>query len=376
MSRDRGLDITMVGFLSVSDYVTNWRDVRDRVGSEHVTVVPTPFGGRIKSGFAILYFVLLSLIYERVVVHGRKVSISTRLELAQKFVGDRIKFTIELEGDNVFEAEYAAENDAKSFFYNDISVERAKEKQFRNISRPDHVFTVTEELRDNLIQRYPNSETNSKTTAIMSDFPKKVGYDPQLRKKYRAQLGVSERCVYTYIGSARPIWQNFPRTIEIFSLLRQDSNRDPFLMLLVPKSDHDIVRKHISMRGIPDDAFHLAEVAPESVRPYLLASDIGVMLRDDHPMCEAVYGGKYLDYLSAGLPVVTTPVAKWSDELVVKDFGIVLDELSDDRGILQAFEQFEMNESKRETIADWAGEKFTADRRINEFIRVLRSLAA
>jgi hypothetical protein len=376
LSRERGLDITMVGFLSATDYIRGWDEVRDRTRDDHVTVIPTPLGGKVKSGLAVLYFVFLAIFYERVVVNGRKVSAPTRLELAQRIVGDRLKYTIELEGDTVLEAEYATEHESTSFFFNDTTPDQIREKQKRTVERPDHVFTVTEELRQNLIERHHDLCLDRKTTAIMSDLPNEIGYDPDIRSKVRDQLGVDDRFVYAYIGSAAPLWQNVPRTIEIFSLFFEESSRQPFLLLLVPESDHDIVGDLLEKYGISEGAYHLTEVEPDSVRSYLFASDLGVILREEHPMCEVVFGAKYLDYLSAGLPVLTTPVVKWSHELRANDFGIVINDMSDDTAVLRALNQFEVDDETRTAIAEWAIKRFATHRQVDEFVAVLRSLAA
>jgi glycosyltransferase involved in cell wall biosynthesis len=374
LARERGLDITMLGFLSAIDYMRGIDEVRKRTRANHVTVIPTPIGGKIKSGCIVLYFIFLALLYDRVVVHGRKVSAATRLELARHIVGDRIKYVVELESDPVLEAEYAAQADTTSLYYEDTTPEDAKSKQRLTVERADHVITITDELRERLIDRYPELELAEKTTAATVDFPDRVEYDTDARAAIRSQLGAGDRLVYTYIGSAAPVWQNFDRTIEVFSLLANQSEYDPFLLLLVREPDHDFVEQHITDAEISDEDYCLCEVRASEVKQYLHASDIGVMLRDVHPMCEVVFGHKYLEYLSAGLPVLTTSVAKWTAELDRNGFGIVLKDIDDDEAIIRKFEEFEPNDAARERLAQWAIKKFDPKPQVDQYMEILCSL--
>lgn len=375
LARERGVDVSMVGFLPIIEYIWRYRQVRKRTRSQ-VCVIPTPLGGKVKSACIVLYFILLALLYDRIVIHGRKASVDTRLELARRVVGaDRIRYIIELESDAVAEAEYAATQNGESVFYESTSPSQAEAKQRRAVSRSDHVITITKELRDILIERYPEFDLETKTSAITVDFPEKVEYSGEVRREVRASLGLTHHFVYTYIGSAAPVWQNVDRTIEIFSLLSGQMEFKPFLLLLVRAPDQAYVEKIIRDVGLSADEYLLMEVPPEKVKSYLYASDIGVMLRDDHPMCEVVYGHKYLEYLSAGLPVLTTEVAQWSSEVSDNDYGIVLEDIGDDEEILSALRAYREVDVDRELIVRWACQKFDPEPQVDRYIEILESLS-
>ena len=54
--------------------------------------------------------------------------------------------------------------------------------------------------------------------------------------------------------------------------------------------------------------YYLNEVPNNEMINYLSAADLGISLRDFHPMNSIVTSGKIIDYLACGLPVITTNI--------------------------------------------------------------------
>jgi hypothetical protein len=148
-----------------------------------------------------------------------------------------------------------------------------------------------------------------------------------------------------------------------------------FLLLLVPDGDHDIVEGFIHDVGLPAETYHLTEVPHADVPGYLNAADMGVLLRDDAYLNKAASPGKHGEYLTAGLPVLTTPAARDSAKLVDNGMGIVLQDIHDDEDVLEQLPAFiERGGADRQEIHEWAKPRFGTRAYIDTYVDLMESL--
>jgi len=325
-----------------------------------------------------IYFLLLSIKYQRIVIHLRKQE-PRIIDKLKKYFNNKIQYIIEIEGDFESEVEYLKQHPYKVGFYNDIfevandSIKAMKYK----LRKADHILVVTENLKDIFTKRYSELDLNEKISVIPTGADaNKFFYNENLREKYRNHLMISDKFVFIFIGNVYYSWQNLKRTLEVFKLIRdKELANNPFLMLLIRRQDYGIAREFIEKVGLEKKDFLLTNVNHDEVNAYLNASDVGVLFRDDHIMNNVASPGKLGEYLSAGLPVlISKGIANYSEQVKSGGFGVVLNDFYDDNEILTKITRL-LNDTKRNERSKWAKNIFSVQAYKDVYINLLKSLS-
>lgn len=179
------------------------------------------------------------------------------------------------------------------------------------------IQSVTQSLSDYLVEEFgasPRRLSVSKTDVVQplsSDQVKKY------RKESRSQLGLNQTDkVYCYVGSAKA-WQCPEETVDFFCKKRAE---DKFAHLLVISQDKESFDKIIKGKGLEPDAYTLVTAkSQKELYKILSAADIGILLREDHPINWVSRPTKVLDYLACGLKVEHNSTVSWVvDQLSIK----------------------------------------------------------
>lgn len=350
-ARDHGIDIRMVCFIELEQYLDSWERIQKHRQKTYLDIVIVPHP-KVKKFYATSYFLRQTLSNERLIVQTRKVA-TDPLNRAKQFVGDNIRYLVQQEGDLVAEARYLRDHTADGEA-DDGRVRHIKQRQRQKVTGADHIFAGTETLIERLDQRFSDVPIQSKTTHIPLGFPEHLGYDPELRTTKRSELGLEDRFVFLYLGSMVS-WQNVDRTIELFETCQRRFDTPLFLILLIPEADHAAATQILDEMDIAESEYLLTEAPHDKMNAYLNAADLGIVLRDDHPMNRVSYPSKLIDYLAAGLPVLMTDVLKYSQEIKEQDFGIVVQDFADDDAVIEPLRDvFDYGDKKREQITQWA----------------------
>ena len=376
VARKKGLPMEMVTTLYFLNYLKQRKLVKYYRKFDYVhIVVCLPF---IASLFTFLYFFHKVVKYKRIVIHIRKRS-PAPFEYLKKIFKTRVKYLIELESDIISEKEYLLEHPYKKDFYKDL-INRTNKKISQipvQLNKTDYVLTVTEKLRDLLDERYPHIGIKNKSGVIPTGVNiEAVHFSEDVRETMRRDLKIQDRFVFVYTGNAHYTWQNVYRTIEMFQLIKRTVKPNAFIMLLVREQDHWIVQEFIQQLKISEDDYLLWEVPHIDINKYLNAGDMGVLLRHPHLMNEAASPDKFGEYLAAGLPVIATTMAAYSDEIVQNNYGVILEDMDDDDEVLDKVVPFLKYDNKRRMkISEWAKEKFSTDAYAETYVKALWSLA-
>lgn len=375
MARAEGLDVRMVTFVGLSDYLEQYERLVERDLPEYLDVVIVPHP-KVRNLYQTAYFLLQGVLNDRVIVHARKVETES-LDTAKKFLGDALCYVVDIEGDIVAEAEYLQATDPERTDADvDSVIERKRAEQRSRLSSADHLIAPTTTMIDRFDQRYHDIEVAERATALPLGFPEAFEFDPSVREAVRADLGVIDRFVCCYLGSAHYNWQNIPRTLETVAEIRARDDLDPIMLILVPEHDHATVREYVERVGLDDRDYLLREVPHDEVPRYLNAADLGFALRDRHPMNEVTYPGKFLEYVATGLPTVTTAVVTDALDVEGSPFGIVLDDVRPASEIASALAPILHGDGpERETVEAWAREEFSTAELAPVYAGLLRDLA-
>jgi len=141
------------------------------------------------------------------------------------------------------------------------------------------------------------------------------------RQEMRMGLGLSDKFVISYSGSAAP-WQMLPET---FAAFRQIANLRADAHLLVLTTDKQILENAAANAGIPRNITTFMSVPHTEVPAHLAAADLGLLLRDTSVVNQVASPMKFAEYMSCGVPVVLTEgIGDFSDLVRSQRLGLVL----------------------------------------------------
>ena len=123
------------------------------------------------------------------------------------------------------------------------------------------------------------------------------------REHVRRSLGLADRIVITYLGSLA--WYQQPESsLRLFRLIQTIRPDAHFLAITTaPEQMRQLARQ----AGLAPDSLTVLSASPHEVPGLLVASDLGLLLRDDSETNRVASPVKFGEYLAAGVPVVITP---------------------------------------------------------------------
>jgi glycosyltransferase involved in cell wall biosynthesis len=142
------------------------------------------------------------------------------------------------------------------------------------------------------------------------------------RSGLRKSMGLAESdLLLVYAGSASS-YQLIPEMLRVWATL-QDIPGVRFLLLL---SQHPADVLSVIPEGLfAPGALDHRSVARDEVPMFLAASDVGFLLRKDHPLNHVAFPIKYAEYLAAGLAVVTSQgLGDVSQMVAERNLGILV----------------------------------------------------
>ena len=138
------------------------------------------------------------------------------------------------------------------------------------------------------------------------------------RAKYRAKYNIKDGdTLFIYSGGVSP-WQCIEESVRMFERLKQKTSKNIKLLLL--SGNKAAIEKYQS-EDIMIDSY-----SGDEVRKVLCAGDYAFMLRQDLVTNNVAYPNKFLEYVSAGLQVIsTTAVRDIADQIVQYKVGQIVD---------------------------------------------------
>jgi len=369
------VNIMMLTFITPERYKEQF-DLVKKYRSEGVKIYSVT--ERLNRFFVLIYFTLLCVRYKRVVVHLRKQPVRI-FSLIRKITFGRLRFLVEIEGDFEAEINYLSspKNKYKSGFYDaDIeSMKNTRNKLEFDLLSADGVLVATKAMKELFVDRYKGLAAN-KFSVLPTAFDRDNFYfDVSVRKKIRKKLGFEGKTVIVFAGNVYYSWQNIKRCLEVFKLLKLSGRyKNLHFMILTRVVDFPIVREFADKLGLGNKEYTLSNVPHSEVNGVLNASDIGILLREDHLLNKIVSTGKMGEYLAAGLPVITSKhIGHYSPVMAKASIGVLLDDIYSDSEVLRETEELLLSDDKRSEVSLWAVQKFSAAFYKENYLNALRN---
>lgn len=221
----------------------------------------------------------------------------------------RLRYLQEFEGDTYSEYLYAKEYREKprppekpSSFLNKLKANILLNLEKLQVKYADGLVLMSKEHEDIWESRL-NKTLQTTVLPTVAD-PELVWFDEVARNEIRKRYQINDALVLTYTGNVISHWQRREEMCRFVAELHGRNSRIRFLAL-VRRDDLELMKQTIEKYEI-ESATILLSVEHREVYKYLSAADLALFLRHNHTMNKVVTSGKLGEYLSAGLPVLTT----------------------------------------------------------------------
>jgi hypothetical protein len=394
---DEGLVVGLIGRLRVSpDPIATWRAWRDRgsMGPNRIESVRGSIRGNVHQvpvwnllpGLSTPALARILGVPappgRRIVVHTRQIVMAS-LALALKQRYPALRVISELEGDNLAEVQYKRSKTERQTprlrLLWTLEHRHYEREERRILLESDAVICVSNKLREVMVRRYALTPQQAERVHVIPTLAslKAFSFDPGRRERARRALGWQDRFVVVYSGNLRGSWQVPEKLVEAYLAIRQSRPTASFLVL-TPEADRCYLESHLSRAGVPHGDVRMLSCPHEQVVDHLCAADVGLLLRDRHPMNEVAAPGKFAEYVLSGLPIVMTEgIGDFSARMRDAEFACVLPSLDDPDDVRERIQRFcarDITPEQRSTFGAWAAERFSVRLLIPRLAALYRTL--
>ncbi len=209
---------------------------------------------------------------------------------------------------------------------------------------------VSESLRDYLCEKYSiDREIISLNHCIAGDG---FVFDKAKRKEIRDQLKVNEEeLLFVMINGGNSPWQNIDDILE-----KVDDGRSKLLLI----SKNEFCKKN--------DNVIWKKLKHEEVAHYLSAADVGMVFREENIVNKVACPIKFVEYISCGLPIITSGNVDFIREFILKyKCGVILN-------INNMPEKIDIEVFNREKISMDGKKMFSINRISEDYLRLYRDV--
>jgi hypothetical protein len=187
-------------------------------------------------------------------------------------------------------------------FINKINYRILKNFEKKTIKEAKSIVVVS-----NYFKKYINKNFNyniNRIEVIPSAIDKgKMKFDKNIRNKYRSKLNVQGKKVFIYNGSYTQ-YQCIDEMIRFFAYVNKIHKETFFIFLTT--DNLNVVKNKFKKHGIDSNSYYVNSVEHEEVINYQMASDYGIIFREDNIVNKVASPTKVYEYLSTGLKIIGT----------------------------------------------------------------------
>ncbi len=207
------------------------------------------------------------------------------------------------------------------------AVEQATQRERRAVRDASGVTCVSQAMVDMLRANHPDQPVGK--FHVIPCCPDVAAFRrvAHQRDVVRQELGFSDKFVVTYLGSLA--WYQLPEaSLRLFRLIQAIRPHAHFFAIT---TQPDTMRQLATQAGISSEDMTIRSVPARDVPRLLVASDLGLMLRDDSETNRVASPVKLGEYLAAGVPVVITPrLGDYSATVKKHGLGVEVDLTQDE----------------------------------------------
>lgn len=321
--------------------------------------------------FLVLYIVLRLKKTEPAICHCRTELGSYILLKLKRYFFKNIKVICDCRGLGSKEIMYIPSIKKKAL----LSEKIFKIEKFVHLNS-DYLLCVTNVFKKYIIEETKNKIKNISVVPCCLD-TKKFKYDPKLRKKIRNELRIKdEDFALLYSGSFNR-WQLPNRMIEIYKIFKEKISNSLFVVLT---KDTEYALNLLTKTGLDEKSFRIIFKPYNEINKYLLAGDIGLLIREDNDVNRIAFPIKFPEYIRSGVPVLTSISSDVIDIVKDLDLGFILKDYKDNKELIRTIEDIKKvigiikNDEYKRKISDSIMEKVEWDGYIKSVIKIYETI--
>lgn len=304
------------------------------------------------SVFILLFKLFKYRKYDKLIIHTRGGFGADVARVLKKFYSN-IHFVYDIRGDVAGEFDYHAKKNNVPKEIRLKKLEEDKKWQTKITSSADKIFCVSNVLKNMVEKNYSADENKITVIPCLADH-RKFFFDSQIRERIRKEYGIEDKFVFVYPGGIG----HWHYSDKVFSVVRDlnEVHKNIFFFILTP---HVKEAEEYAAKYLLPGTFLIKTATREEVPEILMASDMGLLLREHHKLNEVAAPTKFAEYLMTGLPVmISEDIGDYSGFINESKFGCVLGHNCPKEDYIQSFNQFVSEETDRDKISGIATESF------------------
>lgn len=204
-----------------------------------------------------------------------------------------------------------------------------KHNERKYIKYFDSILSVTHSLSDYINLEYGVKKHTLIVPCALNKTDLNIEEIFKNRKDAREKYNLNDSDIlFVYSGGVSP-WQCIEKSVEIFENIKK-FDYDNRCKLLILSSDIDYIQK-FSKQYIMIDSLN-----PDELVKILPAGDFAFMIRDNYITNNVAYPNKFLEYVSSGMKVITTPyVCDITKQVQNYDLGYILKDTGYEKELLE-----------------------------------------
>ncbi|MBX7187690.1 MAG: glycosyltransferase [Vicinamibacteria bacterium] len=230
---------------------------------------------------------------EAVVLHARGSAVHLGAYLRARFGGTRL--LADVRGDAAAEARFNIGGET-----GERRAEMVDRMEGRALSRADHVLCVSKALLSETRRRFAVSCPATVIPCVADE--RRFLWSQDRHTEGRASLGLASEPLLVYAGSIGQ-WHRFDATLDAFQAV---ARRDLRARFLVATREAEKASALVAGRAELRDRTLVRRGTADEVARWLNAADVGLLLRDPHPLNRVACPTKFAEYVLSGLSVVTS----------------------------------------------------------------------
>jgi glycosyltransferase involved in cell wall biosynthesis len=292
---------------------------------------------------------------DAIVIHARG-AFSGKVAAVMKKFYKNIKFLYDIRGDVAAEYKYHALNTGVS----EEEIERKLNKDFKYqkyvTDHADHFNCVSHVLKSRVLKSYEIPPENVNVVPCLADH-KKFYFDEKIRSENRRLMGFDNKFVFIYSGGVGA-WHCTDKVFELMSRLLPMNEKNYFVMLTPALHE----AKTLAEKFLREGTYSIRSVPHDQVPLYLMSSDMGILLRENHPLNQVAAPTKFAEYLMSGLPlIISENIGDYSNFVRDRKLGIVVDNNASVDDIIKRYDYFWRHNSRpsKKEISEIGFENFS-----------------
>ncbi|RJO70200.1 MAG: glycosyltransferase [Myxococcales bacterium] len=320
----RGYPLTLLAFENYTEFsrqASGRLALDDLCRSAGARLVPVPTFAETRDSFRPLRrmldgaaMMLAALARRADILHAHHLT-AIRLALS---VGRLLRRPVVADLHGVQAAEYLYGGASES----DPAYRRFVDDERRAVLDADLTFVVSEAFKRYVIDEYGAAEDKILVTPSCAD-TNEFRIDENARAGIRAEIGVGDRPVIAFVGSA----QGYHVFDEVLRFVQAAREIRPDVFALVLTTDPEAVRSALSEADLGDSSA-VRRVPHAEVPRWLNAADLGLLLREPSLVNAVASPVKAAEYLACGLPLaISEGVGDLSALVRQEKLGVVVETL-------------------------------------------------